>query len=168
MRRGDEGTGAAGKTNQSKAQASVKGRGHQTRQANDIIPSHQLLGTTLCLNQQLTQRRDESMTKIRDNLPITVKEHFLGSFDKKVIWAAGFEISNINFTRPVSGSLHLDLGLHRIWGWGKLGREHVYDRTGHTRPAFHFWGDSALIVHINDDFLSFSLSKSHWLEIRER
>lgn len=25
-----------------------------------------------------------------------------------------------------------------------------------------------LIVHINDDFLSFSLSKSHWLEIRER
>lgn len=44
------------------------------------------------------------------------------------------------FIRAISGSLHLDLGLHRIWGWGKLGREHVYDRTGHTRPAFHFWG----------------------------
>lgn len=22
----------------------------------------------------------------------------------------------------------------------KLGREQVYDMTGHTRPAFHFWG----------------------------
>lgn len=57
-----------------------------------MTPSHQLLGTTLCLNHQLTQRLDESMTEMHDNFPITVNISF-GSFHKKVIWADGFEIS---------------------------------------------------------------------------
>lgn len=36
----------------------------------------------------------------------------------------------------------------------------MYDRTGHTRPAFHFFvGNSACIVQIEEDFLSLSFKK---------
>lgn len=85
-------------------------------------------------------RRDESMTEIRDNFPITANISLDPSITKKIIWAAGFGNFKVNFSWVVSGTLHLDLGLHRILGWGKLGREQVYDRTGHTQPAFRFWG----------------------------
>lgn len=79
------------------------------------------------------------MTEIRGNFPITINIS-LDLSNKKNHLGGWFWNCNFNFTRAVSGPLHLDLGLHRIWAWGKLGRERVYDRTGHTRPAFHFGG----------------------------
>lgn len=83
------------------------------------------------------------MTEIHDNFLITVNI-FLGSFHKKVIWAAGFEIS-IRLLLGLFRALFISIwGLHRIWGWGKLGREHVYDRTGHNPTCFPFLGGQCI------------------------
>lgn len=152
--RGGEGPEVYGQQGRLTHQRDKQNSSARDTKPNDYLPIN-FLRTRFASITNPTRRPDESITEIQGSSPITVniflylsmKTHLDGWF-----WNFSF-----NITWAV---LALFLSIRGCIGFGegcKLGREQVYDRTGHTRPAFHFLGDSAWIVHLKDDFLSLSL-----------
>ena len=106
------------------------------------------------------------MTEIRGNFPITINIS-LDLSNKKIIWAAGSGTA-------ISILLGLFLALFiSIWGCIGFGHGASWGENvctiGRVTPDLLFiLGGQCMNCTHKDDFLPFSLSKSHWLKIRER